>query len=265
MRRHLFIIGLFCSQFLINCSQDLPKEIELAYQEIPEVVDFNYDVKPILSDKCFVCHGPDQKNRKADLRLDSREGAYRALGDKSDHYAIVPGKPFKSHVVKRILSKDKEFMMPPPESNLTLSNEQIAIITKWIKQGASFKPHWSLIKPEKHLPPEVSNAEWPKNSIDFFTLHKIEQKGLTPSERAKRETLIRRLSFDLIGLPPTRQDIEYFVHDDSSNAYEKLVDRLLDSPAYGERMAMEWMDVARYADSDGYLDDKHRDFSPWRD
>jgi len=255
-----------CSLFsLANCTNDLPKEIAFTYQNLPETIDFNYHVKPILSDKCFACHGPDQAKQKADLRLDMPESAFAALKSNPNLYAIVAQKPQKSEVIKRILSKDAQIQMPPPESNLALDEYEIAILIKWIEQGAEYKPHWSFISPEKKKLPKVQQQDWTKNAIDHFVLNKIEQNGLNPSERASKENLIRRLSFDLTGLPPTLAEIEAFVKDNSENAYEKLVDRLLDSPAYGERMAMDWMDVARYADSDGYLDDKHRDFTPWRD
>ncbi|MUH35425.1 DUF1553 domain-containing protein [Zobellia amurskyensis] len=262
-----FLSRLFlaiCCLCLSSCGWNAPEEIEEAMTKLPEKVDFNYHVKPILSDKCFACHGPDMANQKAGLRLDIAESAYEAL-ESSGKHPIVPKKPGESEVVTRILSDDPEIKMPPVEFNVALSKSEIATITKWIEQGAEYKPHWSFIKPKKEKAPEVTLAEWPKNTIDKFVLAKLERKNLSPSERASKEHLIRRLSFDLIGLPPTLLQIEDFVNDTSPDAYEKVVDRLLASPAYGERMAAEWMDVARYADSDGYLDDKHRDFSPYRD
>ena len=155
--------------------------------------------------------------------------------------------------------------MPPPESHLKLTVEEKAILTKWIEQGAEYKPHWAFIQPEKNEPPTGENESWAVSPIDHFVLDRLEREGLTPAPEAEKETLIRRLSFDLTGLPPTLDEVDQFLADDSPDAYEKLVDRLLQSPAYGERMATNWMDVARYADSDGYLDDKHRNFSPWRD
>lgn len=255
-------IGCF---LLTGCGWNVPEEIELAYEKVPEKIDFNYHVKPILSDKCFACHGPDAANQKAGLRLDIEENAFGALENNVDAHAIVPGKPGKSEAISRILSKEENLMMPPPESNLALNEREIAILTKWVAQGATYKPHWSFIKPEKERLPQINKAKWAQNEIDFFVAHKLEEQNLSRSEKASKETLIRRLSFDLIGLPPSLEQIEDFVQDTSANAYEKLVDRLLASPAYGERMATEWMDVARYAESDGYLDDKHRDFSPYRD
>ncbi|WP_162343249.1 DUF1553 domain-containing protein [Cyclobacterium salsum] len=249
----------------VGCSWETPEKIQEAYQELPEAIDFNYHVKPILSDKCFACHGPDAANQEADLRLDREEFAFAALKSNTRNHAIVPGKPAKSELVSRILSEDKELVMPPPDSNLSLSTEEIAILTKWVEQGAEYKPHWSFIPPEIAEQPNVETDDWARNEIDPFVAEKLQASGLQPSPAASKEMLIRRLSFDLTGLPPSLEEIEQFVSDTSEDAYEKLVDRLLASPAYGERMAADWMDVARYADSDGYLDDKHRDFSPYRD
>ncbi len=251
--------------FLMACGPEKPMTIQEAEKNLPKEIDFNYHVKPILSDKCFACHGPDEAKREADLRLDTEEGAFAALGENQDYHAIVPGKLGKSQVFFRMVADDPEVMMPPPESNLSLSDKEIAIITKWIEQGAEYKPHWSFIKPEKPEIPSPKNEGWVQNTIDNFILTRLEQEGMQPSPEADKETLIRRLSFDLRGLPPTLSEIDEFLADTSPNAYEKLVDRFLASPAYGERMAAHWMDVSRYADSDGYLDDKHRDFSPWRD
>ncbi|AKP51527.1 DUF1553 domain-containing protein [Cyclobacterium amurskyense] len=250
---------------LVGCGWEKPEAIQQAYKDLPEAIDFNYHVKPILSDKCFACHGPDAANQEADLRLDLEEFAFAALKSNSSHYAIVPGKPGKSEVVNRILTEDKELMMPPPESNLSLSVAEIATLTKWIEQGAKYKPHWSFIPPETPNVPDIENKDWANNEIDHFVAAKLKSKNLNPSEKANKENLIRRVSFDLTGLPPSLEEIEEFVDSDDPKSYEKLVDRLLASAAYGERMAADWMDVARYADSDGYLDDKHRDFSPYRD
>jgi len=259
-------LSLFSLLFLLaGCGWEKPEAIQLAYKDLPEAIDFNYHVKPILSDKCFACHGPDAASQEADLRLDLEEFAFASLKSNASHYAIVPGKPGKSEVVSRILSKDKELMMPPPESNLSLSVAEIATLTKWIEQGAKYKPHWSFIKPETPNIPAISERNWANNEIDHFVASKLKTKNRKPSEKASKENLIRRVSFDLTGLPPSLEEIEEFVANDAPEAYGKLVDRLLSSAAYGERMAADWMDVARYADSDGYLDDKHRDFSPYRD
>ena len=258
------LTAIFCLPLLWGCSWHPPKEIETAYNSLPEEIDFNYHVKPILSDKCFACHGPDEAARKAGLRLDIAENAYKVLED-SGKKAIVSGKPGKSEMLHRVLSDNPEIQMPPPEFKVELSKKEIAILTKWVEQGAEYKPHWSFIKPEKSELPKADSNPWAKNEIDYFVAEKLAMQKLRPSQRASKENLIRRLSFGLIGLPPTLQQIEDFVNDTSENAYEKVVDRLLITPAYGERMAAEWMDVARYADSDGYLDDKHREFSPYRD
>lgn len=253
-----------CLLLLTSCGWNPPKEIGEAMAEAPDEIDFNYHVKPILSDKCFACHGPDMAKQKAGLRLDIAENAFAALED-SGNYPIVAGKPGQSEVVNRMLSDDPEVKMPPAEFKVELTTKEIAIITKWIEQGATYKPHWSFIPPKKEVLPQTGIKEWAKNEIDYFVTRTLEQNKLSPSARASKAALIRRLNFGLIGLPPTVRQIEDFVSDTSDNAYEKVVDRLLTSQAYGERMAAEWMDVARYADSDGYLDDKHRDFSPYRD
>jgi len=262
-----FLLLLACSLtfLLASCGTELPPDVQEAYTLLPGDLDFNYDVKPILSDKCFACHGPDSKKRKADLRLDTEEEAYRALGKDKSYHAIVPGNVGKSVAVERILSQDQEMVMPTPESHLSLTVKEKAILIKWIEEGAEYQPHWSFIKPEKEKAPKVDNEDWLRNSIDNYVLARLEAKGIEPAGRATKETLIRRASFDLCGLPPTLPEIDQFLADESPDAYGKMIDRYLASPAYGERMAVDWMDVARYTDSDGYLDDKHREVSPWRD
>jgi hypothetical protein len=230
---------------------------------LPDVVDFNFHVKPILSDRCFACHGPDDRARKAGLRLDTQEGPFARL--ESGNRAVVPGKPGRSALVKRILSTDPEFMMPSPESHLTLSDYEKAILIRWIERGAEWKPHWAFIAPEMPPVPGASDPRWSQNEIDAFILATLGEKGFQPSPEADKETLIRRVTFDLTGLPPTIEEIDGFLADDSPDAYERVVDRLLASPAYGERMAAEWLDVARYADSHGYQDDGMRKMWPWRD
>jgi hypothetical protein len=257
-----FIVGL--ALLFNSCGWNAPAEVEVALKQTPDVIDFNYHVKPILSDKCFACHGPDTNNQKSDLRLDLAESALSAHGE-SETLAIIPGRPGASNLIKRILSENPSEKMPPPESNLSLSIKEIAILAKWIEQGAEYKPHWSFIKPKKEKLPQIGKTEWVNNGIDYFVYNKLQMEKLKPSVMASKETLIRRLSFDLTGLPPGLEEISNFVSDTSANAYENLVDRLLQSPAYGERMAADWMDVARYSESDGYLDDKHRDFSAYRD
>jgi len=229
------------------------------------IVDFNFQIKPILSDRCFKCHGPDARNRKAGLRFDQEESAFAALKDNPNAHVIVKGKPEESEVVKRIFSSDPQYMMPPPTSNLTLNDEERALIKKWISQGAKFKKHWAFILPEKQSLPKISDASWPKNEIDYFTLAKMDEKGLKHSDEASKERLIRRVAFDLTGLPPTTDQVEKFLGDNSPEAYSKIVDELLASPAYGERWANYWLDVSRYGDTHGYQDDLPRVMWPWRD
>lgn len=233
-------------------------------RKVPDVIDFNYHVKPILSDKCFACHGPDLANQKGDLRLDTPEGAFDTSLESGGH-PIVPGDLSQSVVYTKITSHDPENTMPPPESNLELSEYEIKIIKKWIEQGAEYKPHWAFTKPAEEEVPETKQEEWAKNPIDYFVAKKLENIGLKTSSEADKEQLIRRVTFDLTGLPPTASEIDDFVNDDSDQSYEKVVDRLLSSPHYGERMASEWLDVARYADSHGYQDDRPRTMWPWRD
>lgn len=256
----LITAGLY---FLVACSNNKPEEVRAAEEALPEVIDFNFHVKPILSDKCFACHGPDKANQKADLRLDTSEGAYKALAEGGA--AIVPGNLNKSQAFQRMISNDPEVIMPPPESHLQLSTVEIATLAKWIEQGAEYKPHWSYLPTKSVSLPEVREEDEVKNPIDNFILKKLEREGLTYSEEASKEMLIRRASFDIRGLPPGLDEIDHYVNDTSPDAYTDMLDRLLASSTYGERMAADWMDVARFADSDGYLDDKHRDFSPWRD
>lgn len=245
------------------CNDELDQFPETVQVSLPGQVDFNYHVKPILSDKCFACHGPDDNKRQAGLRLDSAEGAYAAL--ESGATAIVPGKVRKSALYHRILSRDPETQMPPPEANLALTEYEKAVLVRWIDQGAVYKLHWSYLPPQQREPPRVEHEDVLKNPIDNFVLAKLEKRGLTFSPEADKTTLIRRLSFDLTGLPPTPEAVAAFLADDSANAYEHLVDRLLASPHYGERMAVDWLDIARYADSHGYHADGYRRMWPWRD
>jgi uncharacterized protein DUF1553/uncharacterized protein DUF1549/concanavalin A-like lectin/glucanase superfamily protein/cytochrome c len=226
-------------------------------------VNFNHDIRPLLSDRCFRCHGPDEKARKAKLRLDTPDGALKAMKDGG--FVIKPRDPGQSEVYRRITSKDPDDLMPPADSNLSLTPEEIELIKRWIEQGAEYKPHWSFIPVGQIAVPQTQQTSSVRNPIDAFVLERLEREGLTPSAEASRETLIRRLSFDLTGLPPTVESVDAFVRDRSSDAYEKLVDCLLHSPGYGERRANEWLDLARYADTYGYQSDVERDMSPWRD
>lgn len=227
-------------------------------------VDFNFDVKPILSDKCFACHGPDVKKRQADFRLDTEEGAFKALKSDAHNFAIVKGKPEESFLIKRIFSEDPLYRMPSVESNLVLTEKEKNILKKWIEQGAEYKRHWAFIPPVKPELPEAM-SEWGVNEIDHFIAAKLDDVGLKPNVVADPERLIRRVSFDLTGLPPTLEQVDSFLNDDSPGAYEKVVDQLLASQTYGERWANYWLDVARYGDSHGYQDDLPRVMWPWRD
>ena len=247
-----------------SCQQQESTAGEGIATRIPEKVDFNFHVKPIISDRCFACHGPDNNKREAKLRLDTKEGAFDSLKE-GEGYAIIPGDLKKSVVYQRIMSDDPEFMMPPPESNLTLSESEKQIIAKWIEQGAEWKSHWSFIAPQKSPLPEVKQKDWVRNPIDNFVLAKMENNNLEPAPEASKEKLLRRVTFDLTGLPPTVKDLNNFLADDAPDAYEKVVDWLLASPHYGERMAPPWLDLARYADSHGYQDDRPRTMWPWRD
>jgi hypothetical protein len=257
-----FIGALFFSLGGCNRTEYASEELQAT---LPEKVDFNFHVKPILSDRCFACHGPDANKREADLRLDTEEGAFAALDSLGKRHAIVRGDLRNSEIFQRIISKDPDLMMPPANSNLTLSDYEIAILEKWIKQGAEWKEHWSFIAPEKPELPKVKNEKWPRNPIDHFVLARLERQGLQPAPEASKEMLLRRVTFDLTGLPPSVEEVDAFLADKSPNAYEKVVDRLLASPHYGERMAVEWLDLARYADSHGYQDDGMRNSWPWRE
>lgn len=248
---------------LHSCADPKPEEIKAAYARLPDKVDFNLHIKPLLSDRCFACHGPDKNKQKAGLRLDIPEVAYAALKDGA--HAIVPGHLRASELFRRITSKDPQKIMPPVESNLRLSNEEKALLCKWIEQGAEYKPHWSFIPPQKPPLPVVRDKAWPRNGIDYFVMQKMEAHHLRPAPAADKTTLLRRVTFDLTGLPPTPEEIDSFLADQSPHAYEKVVDRLLASPAYGERMAVDWLDLARYADTHGYQDDGLRTMWPYRD
>lgn len=226
----------------------------------PVRVNFSRDILPILSDNCFACHGPDQNQRKADLRLDTRDGALRTKSP-----IIVPGKSGESDLYLRVTSDDKEEVMPPPKSNRKLTPRQIELLKLWIDDGAVWGKHWAYEAPQRPQPPEVKNPAWQKNPIDRFVLARLEQEGLQPAPPAPKETFMRRVTLDLTGLPPTLEEIGVFIHDDSEKSYETLVDRLLNSPRYGERMAWEWLDAARYADTNGYQGDPTRSMWYWRD
>ena len=225
-------------------------------------IRFDRDIKPILSDRCFHCHGPDHEHREADLRLDQKEAAF---ADRDGSFALVPGSLEKSAIWERISSHDESVKMPPPESNKKLTVKEIDLFKRWIEEGAEWSDHWSFVTPVKPDPPQVSNDVPAKNPIDQFIGQKLLENGLTLSPEADRRTLIRRLSFDLTGLPPTPAEVQAFVDDQSPNAYERLVDRLFSSPHYGERMAVMWLDAARYGDTSVFHADGPRDMWAWRD
>lgn len=265
MNRLLLILIFLASFSLLSCSPKLPEEVEIAMKELPDELDYNIHVKPILSDKCFACHGPDKAKQKAGLRLDLAEFAYADLPENPNKVAINPGDLADSEFFHRIISDDPNYVMPTPESHLSLSAKEKAILIQWIKKGAEYKTHWAFVKPEMPDVPEVENEELVKNPIDNFIQEKLSQEKLVPSKEAPKEILLRRLSFDLTGLPPTVQEIDAFLKDNTPDAYEKQVNRLLNSPHYGEKMAVDWLDLARFADSHGYTVDRLRDMSPYRD
>jgi hypothetical protein len=225
-------------------------------------VDFNRDIRPVMSDTCFRCHGFDAKARKAQLRLDLREEALKPA--KSGSVPIVPGLPEKSEVIRRIFANDPDDRMPPAEIHKVLSAEQKELFRRWIAEGAEYQDHWAFLPLAAVEPPRIKESRWSKNPVDHFILARLEQNKLKHSPEADKRTLIRRVSFDLTGLPPTNAQIEAFLADHSPQAYEKLVDCLLASPRYGERMAQDWLDAARFADSNGYQVDRDREMWAWR-
>ena len=253
-KQSLASVRLLFAVLLLSCSSQLAAA---------ERIDYNRDIRPILADACFSCHGPDEKHRKAKLRLDSREGL---LGEaRSGNRIIVPGKPEQSELWARVSSDDASTVMPPGKSGKTLKAEQKELLRRWIEQGAAWSSHWAFVAPQRPAVPSVKGTPWVKTPIDAFILARLEREGLKPSPQAERVTLLRRLSLDLIGLPPTPAEVDAFLADKSPDAYRKQVERLLASPHYGERWARHWLDGARYADSDGYEKDKPRFVWAYRD
>lgn len=233
-------------------------------ERIPVVaapLDYSRDIRPILSGNCFRCHGPDQEKREAGLRLDTFDGATAKL---NDGQAIVPGEPDTSHLMKRIVSNDTDVKMPPPETGKTLSAREIELLNHWIQQGATYNQHWSFREIVRPSEPEL-NSTWPQNAIDRFVYKQLEQHQIQPAPEAARSTLIRRVYLDVLGLPPTVDELDRFLADDSANAYSNMVDRALASPHYGERWGRHWLDQARYADTHGYTIDGERSIWPFRD
>lgn len=261
--------AIITALFLLHaCQSIVPDEVINYEDQIPEVVDYNFHVKPILSDRCFKCHGPDANQRKGDLRLDQSDDAYKESSgsDSRARYVIQPGNLGKSEFVRRILSNDPDYIMPTPESNLTLSEREKAILVRWIEQGAVYKEHWAFTGLRV---PEMSGLPmngWVKDDIDRFVLRQLEEIGLAPSPEAAGDVLLRRIALDLTGIPPTPDEQLQFISEDNQLLdLSKAIDHYLGKPQYGEKMAMEWMDVSRYADSHGYQDDGMRNTWPWRD
>ncbi|MEN2281869.1 DUF1553 domain-containing protein [Algoriphagus sp. SE2] len=255
-----FVFGLLMN---FGCQPSLPEEVEVEYADLPDQIDYNFHVKPILADRCYACHGPDEGSRKAGLRLDIEEEAFKKL--ESGNKAFSKGSLSGSEVFHRLVSLDQETIMPPPESNLYLTPKEIAIIAKWVDQGAEWKEHWAFLEVENPEVPELKE-DWNRNNpIDHFIQSELINQNLNPNPRADKERLLRRVTMDLTGLPPTIKEIDEFLSDDSENAYEKVVDRLLSSQENAERLAMEWLDIARYADSHGVSFDGYREMWPYRD
>ena len=246
MRKVFFVVAFFLSS--LPCF--------VSAQQADSQVDFDRDIRPILSDRCYRCHGPDSGTREADLRLDMHDAALDV---------IVAGKPEESELIKRIMSEDREDLMPPPESNLAVSAKEKQLISDWIKQGADWKKHWAFEQRNNPELPTVLAEGRVSNSIDRFLLSRLESAGLSYSATASREKLLRRVTLDLTGLPPTLDEIDAFIGDESPDAFSRVVDRLLRSDHYGQRMASDWMDVARYSDTYGYQVDRDRYVWPWRD
>jgi len=225
-------------------------------------ISFDSDIRPILSDKCYACHGPDKKKRKANLRLDIKEGAF---AQRDGYPAIVPGKPLDSTLYLRISAEDPKDRMPPAHSERSLNQQQIELLKRWIENGAEWQEHWSFTPPKRPNLPTVQNQSWVRNGIDHFILSRLEDEGIPASAEADKRTLIRRLTFDLTGLPPTPAEIRQFLDDHSLDAYQKLIDRLLAKPQYGEQMGRFWLDAARYGDTHGLHLDNYREIWPYRD
>ncbi len=263
MRYCFLLIGMVL--FYACGGPDLPESVYVEYEKLPKKIDFNQHVKPILSDKCFLCHGPDKGNIKGGLQLHTSDLAYAELSESPGKFAIKPKNLNKSEFYHRIMTDDPKLVMPEPSSHLSLTDYEKAVFVKWIEDGAEYKDHWAFIKPENYEIPKVKNEKQVANPIDNFVLEQLEQMDLKLSQKADKELLLRRASLDLTGLPPTLEELDAFLNDTSNDAYEKQIDRLLASTAYGEQRTLDWMDLARYADTHGYSVDWFRDVSPWRD
>jgi len=252
---------LFCSSLLVAAAAAQHEGV-VTHAEPTNQIDFARQVQPILAQNCFRCHGPDDGKRKADMRLDRRADAF---AEREGGPAFVAGKPEASQALVRVLSSDPEERMPPPEAGDALKPAQIETLRRWIETGAVWTEHWSFVKPERPAVPAVADTAWARSDVDRFVLARLEHEGLRPSAEAPREAWLRRVTFDLIGMPPTIAELDAFLRDTSPDAHDKVVDRLLADPRYGERQATEWLDVARYADSSGYQRDRARSAWKWRD
>lgn len=257
----LFAVSVL-SALAAGCDSGTPSATSM-----PTVVDYNWHVRPILSENCFICHGPSDVDRKAGLRLDTADFALAELSESVGKYAIVPGDPGSSELMRRIIADNVDDRMPPLESHKdALNGQEIAVLEQWIAEGAEYKPHWAFIPVVRPAEPASTFAEVAKNPIDQFVHAKLVQMQLSPASAASPDTLVNRVSLALTGLPPSLEEVDAFVAGPSEAAYENLVDRLLESSAYGEHMATAWLDVARYAESDGFFDDvMDRTVYPWRD
>lgn len=240
------------------------KTDDYASIKIPDVIDYNFHIKPLLSDNCYKCHGPDANKRKAGLRLDIESNAFAELPENLGKYALISGKPSQSELYKRIITDESTEVMPPTDSQLSLNSYEKELIKKWIEQGAKFDKHWAFKPPRNREIPKTKNTDWVQNEIDGFILKKLEENGLQPSPKAENEILIRRMGLDLTGLPPSLELAQKFMFEESMD-YSGFIDELLATKAYGERMTQVWLDVSRYADSHGYQDDSYRTMWPWRD
>jgi hypothetical protein len=234
-----------------------------AAPSVASPVDFNRQVRPILAEFCFQCHGPDEQQRKAKLRLDTRDGLLGEL--RHGGFPVVPGKPDRSELIARLVTEEEQQRMPPAKTGKRLSPQQVEILKRWVEQGANWSAHWAFVPPKRPELPSVRRGDWARNAIDHFVLARLEKEGLAPSPEADRVTLIRRLALDLTGLPPTPAEVDAFIKDARPDAYDRLVSRLLASPHFGERLAVDWLDAARFADTHGYHLDSGRDMTRWRE
>ncbi|WP_299547400.1 DUF1553 domain-containing protein [Seonamhaeicola sp.] len=259
-----FCIGSMGFLLLYSCMTNLPENVAKEYEAITDDVAFNIDIKPILSDRCFACHGPDEENRKGDVRLDTEDGLFAK--SKNGNKVFVPKNTASSEAISRILTNDPELMMPPPDSKLQLSDKEKALLVKWVEQGAEWKEHWAFIPPKETPDIPEAKKDWQQhNEIDHFIQNELPRYDLEPAPEADKLQLLRRVTMDLTGLPPTLKDIEFFKNDLTDDAYERLVDRLMQTDAFAERLTLEWLDIARYADSHGIHADGIRTAYPWRD